>query len=77
MISVGDCERYFGSFGQVTARHTGSDLGIPGLKMTRDAGRYPESETYLKEFASRIGHPLSRHQWIEARKFSHPFPTPA
>jgi HAD superfamily hydrolase (TIGR01509 family) len=41
-----------------------------GFEDDSDAGRYPESETYLKEFASRLGHPLSRHQWIEARKHS-------
>jgi putative hydrolase of the HAD superfamily len=41
-----------------------------GFEDDSDAGLYPESEIYLKEFANRLGHPLSRHQWIEARRNS-------
>jgi len=41
-----------------------------GFEDDSDSGRYPESETYLAEFANRLGHPLSREQWIAARKVS-------
>jgi glucose-1-phosphatase len=41
-----------------------------GFEDESDAGRYPESEIYLAEFASRLGHALSKPQWIAARRIS-------
>lgn len=39
-----------------------------GFEDAADAGRYQTSEEYLAEFARRLGHPISRAEWIEARR---------
>src|SRR5262245_8674586 len=39
-----------------------------GFEDESDAGGYPKSEDYLAEFANRLGHSLSKEQWIAARK---------
>jgi putative hydrolase of the HAD superfamily len=41
-----------------------------GFEDAADAGQYPTAEEYLAEFARRLGHPISRAQWIEARRAS-------
>jgi HAD superfamily hydrolase (TIGR01509 family) len=39
-----------------------------GFEDAADAGHYPTAEDYLSEFGRRLGHPISRAQWIEARR---------
>jgi HAD superfamily hydrolase (TIGR01509 family) len=39
-----------------------------GFEDAADAGQYPTPEDYLAEFGRRLGHPISRTQWIEARR---------
>jgi putative hydrolase of the HAD superfamily len=39
-----------------------------GFEDAADAGRYPTAEEYLAEFGRRLGHPITRSQWIEARR---------
>lgn len=41
-----------------------------GFEDAADAGAYPTAETYLAAFAERLGHQLSREQWIAARRSS-------
>lgn len=41
-----------------------------GFEDAADSGRYQTVEEYLAEFGRRLGHPISRAQWIEARRFS-------
>jgi glucose-1-phosphatase len=41
-----------------------------GFEDAADAGRYQTPDEYLSEFASRLGHPITREQWIEARRQS-------
>ncbi|MGE0006137.1 MAG: HAD family hydrolase [Parvibaculaceae bacterium] len=39
-----------------------------GFEDAADAGQYPTPREYLAEFGRRLGHPISRAQWIEARR---------
>ena len=39
-----------------------------GFEDESDAGGFPDPSEYLKEFAQRMGHPLTREQWIGARR---------
>jgi putative hydrolase of the HAD superfamily len=41
-----------------------------GFEDAADSGRYPTPQEYLDEFGRRLGHPISREQWIEARRHS-------
>ncbi len=41
-----------------------------GFEDDADSGGYPDADTYLAEFSYRIGHPLTRQQWIAARRES-------
>ncbi len=41
-----------------------------GFEDAADAGRYQTSEEYLAEFGRRLGHEITRAQWIEARRTS-------
>lgn len=41
-----------------------------GFEDAADSGRYQTAEEYLAEFGRRLGHPISRAQWIEARRYS-------
>jgi glucose-1-phosphatase len=41
-----------------------------GFEDAADAGHYPTAEEYLAEFGRRLGHPITRAQWIEARRAS-------
>ena len=39
-----------------------------GFEDAADAGHYATAGEYLAEFGRRLGHPISRAQWIEARR---------
>jgi HAD superfamily hydrolase (TIGR01509 family) len=41
-----------------------------GFEDDADSGRYQTAQEYLAEFGRRLGHPISREQWIEARRVS-------
>ena len=41
-----------------------------GFEDAADSGRYQTVEEYLAEFGRRLGHSISRAQWIEARRFA-------
>ncbi len=41
-----------------------------GFEDAADAGQWADGQSYLAEFVRRLGHPLSREQWIEARRVS-------
>ncbi|MFT3989374.1 HAD family hydrolase [Aestuariivirga sp.] len=46
-----------------------------GFEGESDAGGYPDEAEYLAEFGKRLGHPITREEWIAARKESMtPFP---
>ena len=39
-----------------------------GFEDAADSGGYPDPDEYLHEFARRLGFPLTRAQWVEARR---------
>ena len=39
-----------------------------GFEDAADTGSYPDPDEYLGEFARRLGYPLTRAQWVEARR---------
>jgi HAD superfamily hydrolase (TIGR01509 family) len=39
-----------------------------GFEDAADTGGYPDPDDYLREFGTRIGFPLTREQWVEARR---------
>jgi HAD superfamily hydrolase (TIGR01509 family) len=41
-----------------------------GFEDAADAGRYQTVEEYLAEFSRRLGHAISKTEWIEARRAS-------
>ena len=41
-----------------------------GFEDAADSGSYPDHAHYLAEFSRRIGHDLTRAQWVEARRYS-------
>ena len=41
-----------------------------GFEGDADAGAYPDPDRYLAEFGRRMGYPISREQWIAARRES-------
>ncbi len=46
------------------------DLWDSGFEEDADTGRYPDADDYLKEFGDRLKFPVTREQWIEARRRS-------
>ena len=62
--------RALGAIANKNPRDIRAAIWDSGFEDDADAGRYPESEIYLAEFSNRLGHELSREQWIEARKVS-------
>lgn len=53
-----------------TPRDIRAAIWDSGFEGDSDAGGYPDPEQYLAEFSRRIGHELSRAEWIDARKQS-------
>jgi len=41
-----------------------------GFEDAADTGAYPDPDDYLAEFGKRIGFPITRDQWVEARRES-------
>ena len=41
-----------------------------GFEDDADSGGYPDANVYLAEFSYRIGHPITRQNWIAARRES-------
>ena len=41
-----------------------------GFEDAADTGGYPDPEEYLAEFRRRIGHPITREEWVTARRDS-------
>jgi putative hydrolase of the HAD superfamily len=41
-----------------------------GFEGDSDAGGFPDAEHYLEEFGRRLGHSITREEWIEARRQS-------
>ncbi|MGI9465341.1 MAG: HAD family hydrolase, partial [Aestuariivirgaceae bacterium] len=46
------------------------DLWGSGFEDDADIGRYPDADEYLREFAARLKFPITREQWVDARRRS-------
>jgi putative hydrolase of the HAD superfamily len=53
-----------------TPRDIRAAIWDSGFEGDSDAGGYPDPEEYLAEFCRRIGHELTKAEWIEARRQS-------
>lgn len=54
----------------VSARDVRAAVWDSGFEELADAGGYSDPEIYLKEFGQRLGFPITRMQWIEARRIA-------
>jgi HAD superfamily hydrolase (TIGR01509 family) len=51
-----------------TPRDIRAAIWDSGFEDVADTGGYPDPDVYLNEFGQRIGYPLSRDEWVEARR---------
>ena len=62
--------RFLAELANTTARDVRAAVWDSGFEDAADSGGYSDPEEYLKEFAKRLGYPITREQWLEARKLS-------
>lgn len=53
-----------------TPRDIRAAIWDSGFEDDADSGGYPDADVYLAEFSYRIGHTVTRQQWIAARRES-------
>ena len=53
-----------------TPRDIRAAIWDSGFEDDADSGGYPDADVYLAEFSYRIGHTITRQQWIAARRES-------
>lgn len=53
-----------------TPRDIRAAIWDSGFEDESDSGAYPDAGDYLAEFGRRLGHPISRDEWIAARRQS-------
>jgi glucose-1-phosphatase len=53
-----------------TPRDIRAAIWDSGFEEDADSGGYPDADVYLTEFSQRIGHAISRAEWIAARRES-------
>ena len=53
-----------------TPRDIRAAIWDSGFEDDADSGGYPDADVYLAEFSYRIGHTITRQQWISARRDS-------
>ena len=53
-----------------TPRDIRAAIWDSGFEDDADSGGYPDADIYLAEFSYRIGHAITREQWIAARRES-------
>jgi HAD superfamily hydrolase (TIGR01509 family) len=51
-----------------TPRDIRAAIWDSGFEEDADCGGYPDPDHYLSEFGRRIGHPLTREEWVAARR---------
>lgn len=66
--ALGKRLRFLATLANTTARDVRAALWDSGFEDASDAGGYPDPAEYLKEFATRLGHPLTREDWLAARR---------
>jgi glucose-1-phosphatase len=60
--------RILAALADTTARDVRAAIWDSGFEDQADAGGYPDPDEYLKEFGQRLGYPITREQWIFARR---------
>ncbi len=60
--------RALAALADVSARDVRAAVWDSGFEELADAGGYADPDIYLKEFGQRLGYPITRAQWIEARR---------
>jgi glucose-1-phosphatase len=60
--------RYLAEIADTTARDVRAALWDSGFEGESDAGGYPDPAVYLAEFQKRLGFPLTKEQWLAARR---------
>jgi glucose-1-phosphatase len=60
--------RVLAALAGTTARDVRSAIWDSGFEGEADAGGYPDPDDYLKEFGQRLGFPITRQQWLAARR---------
>lgn len=68
--TVGRRLRYLATLAGTTARDVRAALWDSGFEEAADAGDYPDSALYLKEFGERLGYPISEAEWVEGRRMA-------
>jgi glucose-1-phosphatase len=67
---VGKRWRYLAELANTTARDVRAALWDSGFEEQADAGGYTDTKEYLVEFAKRLGYPINRQQWLDARRIA-------
>jgi glucose-1-phosphatase len=60
--------RFLADVADTTARDVRAALWDSGFEGESDAGGYPDPDHYLAEFQKRLGFPISKEQWLAARR---------
>lgn len=60
--------RVLAALAGTTARDVRAAIWDSGFESEADAGGYPDPDDYLKEFGQRLGFPITRQQWLAARR---------
>jgi putative hydrolase of the HAD superfamily len=51
-----------------TPRDIRAAIWDSGFEDAADSGQYPTSPAYLEAFGQRLGYPINRYEWVEARR---------
>jgi glucose-1-phosphatase len=62
--------RFLAELADTTARDIRAAIWDSGFEDEADSGGYSDADEYLREFAKRLGYPITREQWLEARRIS-------
>jgi glucose-1-phosphatase len=62
--------RFLAELAGTTARDIRAAIWDSGFEDAADAGGFADGDIYLQEFAKHLGYPISRAEWLEARRIS-------
>lgn len=62
--------RELAALADATARDVRAAIWDSGFEELADAGGYPDADIYIAEFGQRLGYPISKAQWIAARRIA-------
>jgi glucose-1-phosphatase len=62
--------RHLASLADTTARDVRAAIWDSGFEELADAGGYADPDIYIAEFGQRLGYPITKEQWIEARRIA-------